>query len=168
MFILDIGKPVLLTRGLWFSFTLQVKFEPKNAGSFLVKLQVVSVPVVKDFQPGGQDLESLQCTLSLEVQAEEPKVEVGSLFRLCYCTHSTYALSAHEVDRVPCRSIEQTAILLSALLFLCLVYMKQIENTSRQELIQSIQSQKPQSEFISGIQLESMQFWGSYRLQNFF
>ena len=58
----------------------QVKFEPKQEGAYTAKFQIVSSVVVKDYQPGSQNGNSFQCTVSIEVLAEKPNVEVSARF----------------------------------------------------------------------------------------
>ena len=55
----------------------QIKFEPRNAGVYSAQIQVFPSPVVPEAQTGTKLTEpSVPCLVSMEIVAEEPKVEV--------------------------------------------------------------------------------------------
>ena len=58
---------------MYFLCSLQISIEPHEAGTFTSQLQVYSFPVVSEVQPITH---SLGPVLSLEVVAEEPRIEV--------------------------------------------------------------------------------------------
>ena len=76
VFSLNIVEHTLISVVLSIGY-LQIKFEPRNAGVYSAQIQVFPSPVVPEVQTGTKLTEpSVPCLVSMEIVAEEPKVEV--------------------------------------------------------------------------------------------